>query len=209
MSPPTKARSAAATRSTRGSSSRSKATPASPALTRKQRRFVEEYLVDVNATQAAIRAGYPQRTAASVGSENLRKPEIAAAIKTALDARAARTEITQDRVLQELAHLVFSDVTHYRVTDAGDVVLTEHAPAGAMRALQSIKRRITTRGEGKQREVIHDVEIRLWDKPGPLKLAGQHVGLFTEKLAVEGANGGPVIFEVITNVPQPEKRRER
>lgn len=75
----------------------------------KQRRFVEEYLVDLNATQAAIRAGYSRKTAASIGEENLRKPEIQAAIKAAMTARQERTEITQDRVIAELAKIAFGD----------------------------------------------------------------------------------------------------
>jgi len=156
------------------------------ALTARERRFVAEYVVDLNATQAAIRSGYSRRTAGSIGSENLQKPDIASAIATVLEARAVRTGITQDRVLDELAILAFSDVTHYRVSDAGDVTLAANAPREAMRALQSIKRRIVTRGRGTraEREVV--VEIRLWDKPGPLKLAGQHVGLFTEKVEHSG-----------------------
>src|SRR3546814_8117 len=80
------------------------------ALTDKQRRFVEEYLVDLNATQAAIRAGYSKKTAASIGEENLRKPDIAKAIQEAQAARSKRTEITQDQVLKELAKIGFADI---------------------------------------------------------------------------------------------------
>ncbi|GJE77230.1 terminase small subunit [Methylorubrum suomiense] len=69
------------------------------AFTDKQARFVEEYLVDVNATQAAIRAGYSKATAYSVGQENLKKPEVAAAIAEAQKARSERTKITADDVL--------------------------------------------------------------------------------------------------------------
>jgi phage terminase small subunit len=67
-------------------------------LTAKQQRFVEEYLIDLNATQAAIRAGYSEKTAYSIGNENLSKPEIAKAIETAQQERSQRTEITADRV---------------------------------------------------------------------------------------------------------------
>lgn len=79
-------------------------------MTPKQRQFVAEYLVDLNATRAAIRAGYSARTAASIGQENLTKPEIASAIRSAQEARAERTEITADRVLKELAKIGFSDI---------------------------------------------------------------------------------------------------
>ena len=69
-------------------------------LTPKQDRFVLEYLIDLNATQAAIRAGYSEETAGSIGHENLTKPEIVAAIAAAQAARAERTEITADKVLK-------------------------------------------------------------------------------------------------------------
>ena len=68
-------------------------------LTAKQERFVAEYLIDLNATQAAIRAGYSVKTASETGYENLRKPQIAAAIAAGQAERSERTEITQDYVL--------------------------------------------------------------------------------------------------------------
>ena len=77
-------------------------------LTAKQDRFVEEYLVDLNATQAALRAGYSEKTARSIGAENLSKPDIEKAIADALETRRLRTEITQDRVLEELARIGFA-----------------------------------------------------------------------------------------------------
>lgn len=69
-------------------------------MTPKQEAFVREYLVDLNATQAATRAGYSRRTAHAIGHENLTKPEIAAAIDAAMNERAKRTEITADYVLE-------------------------------------------------------------------------------------------------------------
>lgn len=80
-------------------------TPARP-LTPKQALFVHEYLTDLNATQAAIRAGYSPRTAYSIGLENLRKPEIARAIQTAQAERADRVELTTDFVVNELRAIV-------------------------------------------------------------------------------------------------------
>ncbi|MNV48266.1 Terminase small subunit [compost metagenome] len=70
------------------------------ALTAKQKLFVKEYLVDLNATQAAIRAGYSAKTAGSVGQENLTKPEIQIAIQRAMNKRAAKVEITAEMVMQ-------------------------------------------------------------------------------------------------------------
>lgn len=78
-------------------------------LTDKQQRFVEEYLVDLNATQAAIRAGYSSDTAAQVGYENLRKPEIADSIAEAKAERSKRVEVTADQVLRELVDIATTD----------------------------------------------------------------------------------------------------
>lgn len=74
-------------------------------MTPKQQRFAEEYIVDLNATQAAIRAGYSEATAHAIGHENLSKPEIAAAITAAAAARSQRTAITADYVLSQAVKL--------------------------------------------------------------------------------------------------------
>ena len=77
-------------------------------LTNKQQRFVDEYLLDLNAAAAAVRAGYGAKNADVVGSQNLAKPNVAAAIRERMADRRQRTEITQDRVLEELAHIAFA-----------------------------------------------------------------------------------------------------
>lgn len=86
------------------------------ALNAKQNRFVEEYLVDLNATKAAIRAGYSERTAEVIGYENLRKPQIQEAIQAAIEKRSERTETTQDKVVAELGKVAFAEAHDY--TDA-------------------------------------------------------------------------------------------
>lgn len=80
------------------------------ALTGKQWRFVAEYLIDLNATQAAIRAGYSEKTAHSQGPRLLENVEILVEIEKAKIERSKRTEITQDKVVAELAKLGFSDI---------------------------------------------------------------------------------------------------
>jgi hypothetical protein len=87
------------------------------ALTNKQRRFVDEYLVDLNATQAAIRARYSPKRADAIGYENLRKPEIAEAIAKAMQARSKRTQIDADEVLRqwhELSNVDVNEIVEYR-----------------------------------------------------------------------------------------------
>jgi phage terminase small subunit len=71
-------------------------------LTPKQERFVAEYLIDLNATRAALAAGYSEKTARSTGAENLTKPDIVAAVATAQGHRTERTNITQDYVLESI-----------------------------------------------------------------------------------------------------------
>ncbi|MCW2286072.1 phage terminase small subunit [Rhodoblastus acidophilus] len=82
-------------------------------LTPKQQRFVEEYAIDANATQAAIRAGYSPRTAGQIGERLLKKVEIAAAVSKAQKTRSERTEITADRIAEELAQIAFANVGDY------------------------------------------------------------------------------------------------
>lgn len=78
-------------------------------LTEKQKRFVQEYLVDLNATQAAIRAGYSEKTANRIASENLSKLDIQKEIQQAMQQQSQRTGFTQDRVLEKLGQIAFSE----------------------------------------------------------------------------------------------------
>ena len=94
-------------------------------MTDKQKRFITEFLVDLNATQAAIRAGYSRRTAYSIGQENLKKPEIRQAIDTAMKEREARTEITADYVLTNLREIVDRCMQKQPVFTKGEQVTDE------------------------------------------------------------------------------------
>ena len=98
-------------------------------LTPKQARFIEEYLVDLNATQAAIRAGYSARTANRIGPENLSKPVIAEAIQIAQLARSERTQITVDKVLEDIELI---KLTAMQQEDDGKMI--NHA--GALKACE-------------------------------------------------------------------------
>jgi phage terminase small subunit len=84
-----------------------------PTLTDKQQRFVEEYLIDLNATKAAQRAGYSEKTAMEQGYQLLQKTSVQTALAHAMEARAKRTEITADRVLQEYANIAFGNMREY------------------------------------------------------------------------------------------------
>jgi len=96
-------------------------------LTAKQQRFVEEYLIDLNATQAALRAGYATKTAHVIGHENLRKPEIAAAIEAERKTQGDRADIKIQDVLREYARLAFSNVSDFLTFDGEGVALKDSA----------------------------------------------------------------------------------
>lgn len=141
-------------------------------MTSKQRRFIEEYVIDFNGTKAAIRAGYSPRCAQEIASELLSKPMIADEVERLKEWHATKSGITKERVLAELAALAFSSIKHYRIDDAGNLTLAPGAPRGAMAAVASIKRKAWDDGEGGH---TVEVEFKLWGKTEPLKLVGRHV----------------------------------
>ena len=103
------------------------------ALTKKQDLFCQEYLVDLNATQAAIRAGYSARTAHVIGQENLTKPAIAAAVQAYMNARSKRIERKADDVLTDLQR-VKTDAMKQVIDKDGNSLMSNHA--GALKALE-------------------------------------------------------------------------
>ncbi|QOF94236.1 terminase small subunit [Novacetimonas hansenii] len=153
-------------------------------LTPKQARFVEEYLVDLNATQAAIRAGYSKKTAVQIGHENLTKPDIQAAIAEAQLERSKRTEITQDRVLQELAKLGFSDIRNIFGDDGELKSPADMDPAvsASVASIEVILRAVP----GSPGEVEKVAKVKSWDKLGALTQIGRHLGMFKDKLETTG-----------------------
>lgn len=158
-------------------------------LNDKQARFVEEYLVDLSATQAAIRAGYSARTAYAQGSRLLSHVEVAAAIRTAMDARAARTEITQERVLTELAKIGFADVRRLFTPTGGMVPPSDLDDdiAPAVSSIEVVERPI--RNADGEIEVEHVRKVRLNDKLGALTQIGRHLGMFLDKVELSGRIG--------------------
>jgi phage terminase small subunit len=149
----------------------------SPKLTPKQDAFCREYLVDLNATQAAIRAGYSARTAHVQGPRLLANVRVAGRVAALQDARAERTNVEADRVLTEIALLSHSDIRHYVIDPSGNLALAPGAPDDAMRAVSSVKRRSRTRTYGELVETTIEVEFRLWDKPASVRMAASHLGL--------------------------------
>lgn len=151
------------------------------ALTPKQKLFVDEYLIDLNATQAAIRAGYSPNNADKIGSELLGKTRVSDAISKAMAERSRRTGINQDRILMELAKIAL--VNPANVVDFDEATILDSALPEDLAAVASVKvkRFPTKEGEGIERE------IKFYDKTKALDLAGRHLGMFKDKLEVSGA----------------------
>lgn len=145
------------------------------ALNKKQKRFVEEYLIDLNATQAAIRAGYSPSTAYSIGNENLRKPEIKSEIDKAIAERSKRTGINADRILQELGKLGFVNIADVVDLETGKV--KDSASDEDLACIQSIKIKPTEWGTER--------EVKFYDKKSTLELMGKHLGMWTDKLEIK------------------------
>ena len=145
------------------------------ALTPKQSLFVREYLVDLNATQAAIRAGYSKKTAGVIGQENLSKPYIAIEIQKAMEERGKRTGITADRVIKEIERLALFDPA-----DLIDV----NSPSDIANLPEDIRRAITGwKWDAQGNFVITMV------KQGALDMLGRHHKLFTDKTEISNPDG--------------------
>jgi phage terminase small subunit len=152
------------------------------ALTPKQQRFVLEYLKDLNATQAAIRAGYSGKTAAAIGAENLTKPEIAAAVQGALAQQNARLTMDADEAQRINATLVRFDPI-VLMDDGGNVKALKDIPPEARQCIRRIRvhKQNLTAGDGKTDRVL---DIEFYDKQPALDRDYKRLGLLKERIDV-------------------------
>jgi phage terminase small subunit len=157
-----------------------------PILTDKQQAFVNEYLLDLNATQAAIRAGYSPATAQQMGSENLSKPVVADAIAAAMEARARRTGIDADWLLVRLAAEAQADLADL-FGDGGNLKPVKDWPPiwrqGLVAGVDVVRK------PGDDEPVIID-KVKLSDRIKRLELIGRHIDVqaFLDRVAVEGVD---------------------
>ena len=176
------------------------------ALTARQARFVQEYLVDLNATQAAIRAGYSEKTAYSMGQRLLKHVEVAAAISKAQAKRADRTGVTQDQVMAELAKIGFYDIRKAvrwggvpKATMDGDLVYpvemvpSEDLDDSTAAAISEVS--LTAGG----------IKIKMSDKLAALEKLGKHLGMFNGAGADE-ADAPSLTINMTTSQPVGEIR---
>lgn len=157
------------------------------ALTDKQQRFVDEYLVDLNATQAAIRAGYSQKTANEQGARLLANVSVKEAVARGMNERSGRVGITQDMVLRELAKIGFSDIrkvvrwgeTMVRMADGEEGEADDMVPYHGLALIDADEIDDNTAAAIAEVSQGRDgLKVKLHDKKSALVDIGRHLGMF-------------------------------
>ena len=163
-------------------------------LTPKQMRFVDEWLIDFNGKQAAIRAGYSAKTAEATAARLLRNVKVQAEIARRQKDLQRRTEVSQERVVKELARVAFADATDYVQVEARTVEKND----GTELSYQAVTLTETAELSADQRAAIagikqgvNGVEVKLHDKIKALELLGRHIGMFNDKLEVKATVENP------------------
>ena len=157
-------------------------------MTNKQSIFVQEYLISLNATQAAVMAGYSKKRAAEIGYQLLQKTTVQSAIQEAMKEREKRTEITQDRVIKELARIAFARVDRYLSFNASGVDLKDSSELSEddLAAIESVSEMLTNAGGY--------TKFRLHSKEKALELLGNHLGMWKDKQEHTFKDGEGKIF---------------
>lgn len=178
-------------------------------MTPQKQRFVEEYLIDLNETQAAIRAGYSAKTAYSQGNRLMKDVEVETAINEAMEERSKRTEITADRVLQELAHIAFDDIKNY-LSFRTEKTLIDYDENG--KPIIGYKQVIEIMDSDTiDTRNISEVSInakgvftfKQYCKDVALVNLGKHLGMFTDRKEIE--IGNKTLDAMAMNIPLSEK----
>lgn len=161
------------------------------ALTEKQKRFCEEYIIDLNGTQAAIRAGYSVDSAGSIAHENLMKPEIQEYLTIRQSELITETGITQRRVLEEYAKIAFSDIRKYYQVDGGlkNIRELDDDSAAALAGVDVYEERT---GQEDVEAIGVTKKIKMHDKLRALDALGKHLGMFKMIHELTGKNGEPI-----------------
>lgn len=148
-------------------------------MTKNQKIFVNEYLIDLNATRA-YKVAYPnikkQRTAESAGNRLLSNVEVRSEINKRMKEREKRTEITQDKVIKELANLAFTDRTDIVTITSGRVIIQNFDDL-------TIEQRACIAGV---KETKFGIEVLFYGKEKALEMLGRHLGMFNDKIEVKG-----------------------
>ena len=165
-------------------------------LAPKRAAFVREYLIDLNASAAARRAGYSARTANRAGHELLSNPDIAAAVQEAQEERAQSTGVTAERVVNELAKLAFANLGDYFQMASGEdpYIDLSNVTRDQLAALTEIQVDDYTDGRGEDARDVRRVKIKMADKKAALELLGKHLGMFTDRVEHSGGMTIEVVY---------------
>ena len=147
-------------------------------LTPKQKAFCEEYIIDFNGTQSAIRAGYSKNSANEIASQNLAKLSIQEYVQELTNNRSKRTEITADRVLNEIAKLAFFNMADV-INSEGNTKPLQDWSRDELAALQEITE---SKIDSKEGVIVTTLKTKISDKKASLELLGRHLKLFTDKV---------------------------
>jgi phage terminase small subunit len=177
----------------------------SVSLEPRQLRFCQEYIIDLNGTQAAIRAGYSEDSARAIASENLTKPDIEAKIQELKDLRSLRTEITADKVLTETYLLAASDIGE-AFNEDGSLKPIKEIPSHIRKAISSVEVDELFEGHGADKEQVgYTRKIKLWDKVKTLELLGKHLKVFSDKVELTAdASLASILTEMMGKKPDPD-----
>lgn len=170
-------------------------------LAAKYARFVEEYLVDLNATEAYVRSGGKARGKGAnvMGCRWIAREDVQKAVQAGMAARSKRTEITQDMVLQELAKIGFSNMADYvNVSGSNIVVALDKMTRDQAAAVSEITVEEYTEGRGEAAREVKRTKFKLSDKRAALCDLGKHLGLFREDSGKENIPAPTrVVIEVV------------
>jgi phage terminase small subunit len=161
-------------------------------LTKKQRIFVKEYLVDSNATRAARAAGYSKSSADQIGSRLLKHVKVAAELDRLTTKRCEKLEITADRVLAELARLAFVDPRKFFNADgtAKDIAELDDDTAPSLAGIEVDE---IWKGRGEDRKKVGETKkFKIADKGINLERLGKHLKLFTDKVEHTADGESPI-----------------
>lgn len=162
-------------------------------MNRRHKRFAQEYSIDLNATQAAIRVGYSEKTAYSTGQRLLKNVEVKSHIEELQMAKAKRAEVSADEVIRELSLIAFSKATDYARVVEKPLTDDEGSEVGTYSAIELVPTETLT--EDQQRALAtmkkgrDGLEVKPYDKVRALELLGKHLGLFTDKVDLTGDIG--------------------
>ncbi len=165
----------------------------------KRSRFIDEYLIDLNASQAAIRAGYSKATAGQAGARLLKNVQIQEEIEQKRALLEQKTGITQQSVLKELAKIAFSDTRKLYDQDGALKAITELDDDTAA-SLSGVETDTVTKGEDEAAVRVVTRKVRRWDKVKALELIGKQLGMFVEQ--VEHSGNMTVVFDDPTQRPE-------